>query len=159
MPSAPTGSWRRRRSPQRLPARRRSRFALPTWMAVLPNRTQPWQTLTASSVRSTVRSTRRWRRVAPTPRWGLLMTSRQFCLKGIMSVADARRAVDIGATAIMVSNHGGRQLDGSRAPFDHLAEIGHAVGDRIDVVCYGCITRVTHRLKALSAGAEAYSAG
>jgi L-lactate dehydrogenase (cytochrome) len=39
--------------------------------------------------------------------WG-----RQFCLKGIMSVADARRALDIGATAIIVSNHGGRQLDG-----------------------------------------------
>jgi L-lactate dehydrogenase (cytochrome) len=46
-----------------------------------------------------------------------------------MSVADARRAVDIGATAIMVSNHGGRQLDGSRAPFDQLAEIVDAVGD------------------------------
>ena len=42
----------------------------------------------------------------------------EFCLKGIMSVEDARRAVDIGATAIMVSNHGGRQLDGSRAPFE-----------------------------------------
>ena len=41
---------------------------------------------------------------------------KQFCLKGIMSIADAKRAVDIGATAIMVSNHGGRQLDGSREP-------------------------------------------
>ena len=44
-------------------------------------------------------------------KWG-----KQFCLKGIMSVADAKRAVDIGATGIMVSNHGGRQLDGSAAP-------------------------------------------
>jgi len=83
----------------------------------------------------------------------------QFCLKGIMSVEDARRAVDIGATAIMVSNHGGRQLDGSRAPFDQLAEIVDAVGDRIDVICDGGISRGTHVLKALSVGAKACSGG
>jgi L-lactate dehydrogenase (cytochrome) len=83
----------------------------------------------------------------------------QFCLKGIMSVADARRAVDIGATAIMVSNHGGRQLDGSRSPFDQLAEIVDAVGDRIDVICDGGIRRGTHVLKALSVGAKACSGG
>jgi L-lactate dehydrogenase (cytochrome) len=87
-------------------------------------------------------------------KWG-----KHFCLKGIMSVADARRAVDIGATAIMVSNHGGRQLDGSRSPFDQLAEIVDAVGDRIDVVCDGGITRGTHVLKALSVGAKACSGG
>jgi len=82
-----------------------------------------------------------------------------FCLKGIMSVADARRAVAIGASAIMVSNHGGRQLDGSRAPFDQLAEIVDAVGDRIEVICDGGITRGTHVLKALSVGARACSGG
>jgi len=82
-----------------------------------------------------------------------------FCLKGIMSVDDARRAVDIGATAIMVSNHGGRQLDGSRAPFDQLAEIVDAVGDRIEVICDGGIRRGTHILKALSVGAKACSGG
>lgn len=87
-------------------------------------------------------------------KWG-----KQFCLKGIMSVADAKRAVDIGATGIMVSNHGGRQLDGSRSPFDQLAEIVDAVGDRIDVVCDGGITRGTHVLKALSVGAKACSGG
>jgi L-lactate dehydrogenase (cytochrome) len=86
--------------------------------------------------------------------WG-----KQFCLKGIMSVEDARRAVDIGATAIMVSNHGGRQLDGSRAPFDQLAEIVDAVGDKIEVICDGGIKRGTHVLKALSAGATACSGG
>src|SRR4029077_15718903 len=84
---------------------------------------------------------------------------KQFCLKGIMSVADAKRALDIGATAIMVSNHGGRQLDGSRSPFDQLAEIIDAVGDRIDVVCDGGIRRGTHVLKALSLGAKACSGG
>ncbi len=43
-----------------------------------------------------------------------------FALKGVMSIEDAKKAIDIGCTAIMISNHGGRQLDGSRAPFDHL---------------------------------------
>ncbi|QDM40757.1 alpha-hydroxy acid oxidase [Altererythrobacter sp. TH136] len=83
----------------------------------------------------------------------------QFCLKGIMSAADARRAADIGASAIMVSNHGGRQLDGSRAPFDQLAEIVDAVGDRIEVICDGGIRRGSHVLKALSVGARACSGG
>jgi len=83
----------------------------------------------------------------------------EFCLKGIMSVKDAKRAVDIGATAIMVSNHGGRQLDGSRAPFDQLAEICDAVSDKIDVICDGGITRGSHVLKALSVGAKACSGG
>jgi len=87
-------------------------------------------------------------------KWG-----KQFCLKGIMSVADAKRAVDIGASGIMVSNHGGRQLDGSRSPFDQLAEIVDAVGDRIDVICDGGVTRGTHVLKALSLGAKACSGG
>lgn len=86
--------------------------------------------------------------------WG-----KAFVLKGIMSVEDAKRAVDIGASAIMVSNHGGRQLDGSRTPFDQLAEIVDAVGDKIDVICDGGITRGTHILKALSVGAKACSGG
>jgi L-lactate dehydrogenase (cytochrome) len=82
-----------------------------------------------------------------------------FCLKGVMAVEDARRAVDIGATAIMVSNHGGRQLDGGRAPFDAIAEIADAVGGEIEIICDGGITRGTHVLKALSAGATACSGG
>jgi len=76
-----------------------------------------------------------------------------------MSVSDAKKAVEIGADAIMVSNHGGRQLDGSRAPFDQLAEIMDAVGDDIDVICDGGIQRGTHVLKALSLGAKACSGG
>ena len=82
-----------------------------------------------------------------------------FCLKGVMSVSDAKKAVEIGADAIMVSNHGGRQLDGSRAPFDQLAEIIDAVGSDIDVICDGGIQRGTHVLKALSMGAKACSGG
>ena len=83
----------------------------------------------------------------------------QFCLKGIMSVADAKRAVEIGCTGIVLSNHGGRQLDGSRAAFDQLAEIVDAVGDRIDVIMDGGVQRGTHVLKALSLGAKAVGVG
>ncbi len=82
-----------------------------------------------------------------------------FALKGVMSVEDAKRAVDIGCTGIIVSNHGGRQLDGSRSPFDQLAEIVDAVGDKLDVICEGGIQRGTHVLKALSMGAKACSGG
>jgi L-lactate dehydrogenase (cytochrome) len=83
----------------------------------------------------------------------------QFCLKGIMSVDDAKRAVDIGCTGIILSNHGGRQLDGSRAAFDQLAEVVDAVGDRIDVMMDGGIRRGSHVLKALSLGAKAVGIG
>ena len=86
--------------------------------------------------------------------WG-----KQFAIKGIMSVDDAKKAVDVGATAIMLSNHGGRQLDGSRSPFDQLSEIVDAVGDKVDVICEGGIRRGTHVLKALSLGAKACSGG
>ncbi len=83
----------------------------------------------------------------------------KFCLKGIMSAEDARRAVDIGCTGIVVSNHGGRQLDGSRGSFDQLAEIVDAVGDKIDVLLDGGVHRGTHVLKALSLGAKAVGLG
>ena len=82
-----------------------------------------------------------------------------FVLKGVMSVADARRAVDMGADGIMISNHGGRQLDGSRAPFDQLEEIVQAVGGEIEIICDGGVRRGTHALKALCMGANAASGG
>ncbi len=83
----------------------------------------------------------------------------QFCLKGVMSVEDAKRAADIGCTGIVLSNHGGRQLDGSRSAFDQLAEVVAAVGDRLDVMMDGGIQRGTHVLKALSLGAKAVGIG
>jgi L-lactate dehydrogenase (cytochrome) len=82
-----------------------------------------------------------------------------FALKGIMSVEDAKKAVDIGASAIMLSNHGGRQLDGSRAPFDQLPAIVNAVGGKIEIIVDGGIRRGTHVLKALALGATACSFG
>jgi len=83
----------------------------------------------------------------------------EFCLKGVMSVDDARKAVDIGCTGIVISNHGGRQLDGSRSSFDHLEEIVNAVGDDIDVLFDSGVQRGTHVLKALSLGAKAVGVG
>ena len=82
-----------------------------------------------------------------------------FAIKGIMTGEDAKRAVDIGASAVMVSNHGGRQLDFSPAPFDVLKEIVDAVGDRLEVILDGGVRRGTHILKALALGARACSAG
>ncbi|WP_298558931.1 alpha-hydroxy acid oxidase [uncultured Aliiroseovarius sp.] len=83
----------------------------------------------------------------------------QFCLKGIMTVEDAKRAAEIGCTGIILSNHGGRQLDGSRTPFDQLDEIVQAVGDKLDVMMDSGIQRGTHVLKALSLGAKAVGIG
>jgi len=82
-----------------------------------------------------------------------------FALKGVMSVEDAKKAIDIGCTAIIISNHGGRQLDGSRTPFDQLAEIVDAVGDKIEVILDSGVRRGTHVLKALALGAKACSFG
>ena len=83
----------------------------------------------------------------------------QFCLKGVMSAADARRAAEIGCTGVVVSNHGGRQLDGSRSAFDQLAEVVDAAGDRLDILMDGGVQRGTHVLKALSLGAKAVGVG
>ena len=87
-------------------------------------------------------------------RWG-----GPFAIKGVMSVEDAKQAVDIGASAILLSNHGGRQLDGSRSPFDQLSAIVEAVGGKIEIILDGGVRRGTHVLKALSLGATACSFG
>ena len=82
-----------------------------------------------------------------------------FVLKGIQSPADAKRAVDVGATAVMLSNHGGRQLDASPAPVDCVAPIRDAVGDKLELIVDGGVRRGTHVIKALALGANACSVG
>jgi L-lactate dehydrogenase (cytochrome) len=82
-----------------------------------------------------------------------------LAVKGIMSTDDARRAADAGATAVVVSNHGGRQLDGAAASIEVLPEIVAAVGSRAEVVLDGGVRRGVHVLKALAAGAKACSIG
>jgi len=82
-----------------------------------------------------------------------------FAVKGILSPADARRAVAVGASAVMVSNHGGRQLDGALSAFEALGPIADAVGGDCEVILDGGVRRGTHVLKALARGATACSTG
>ncbi len=82
-----------------------------------------------------------------------------FAIKGVMSVDDAKRCVDVGASAVIVSNHGGRQLDGSRSPFDQLDAIVDVVGGQIEIILDSGVRRGTHVLKALAKGATACSGG
>ncbi len=79
---------------------------------------------------------------------------RKLILKGINDVEDARIAADIGADAIIVSNHGGRQLDGAAAPIDMLARIVDAVGDRIEVHMDSGIRTGQDVFKAIAVGAK-----
>lgn len=87
-------------------------------------------------------------------RWGGPMA-----VKGILSPDDARAAADHGATAVIVSNHGGRQLDGAAAAFEALPGIVRAVGDRVEVILDGGVRRGVHILKALAMGAKACTIG
>lgn len=82
-----------------------------------------------------------------------------FAVKGVMSPADAARAADAGATAVIVSNHGGRQLDGAAASIDLIAESVDAVAGRAEVILDGGVRRGTHVLKALALGAKACMMG
>ena len=82
-----------------------------------------------------------------------------FAIKGLLSADDARRAVDIGASAVIISNHGGRQLDGAPATIDCLPEIVAAVGGQAEVLLDGGIRRGSHVVKALAMGADACMIG
>jgi L-lactate dehydrogenase (cytochrome) len=83
----------------------------------------------------------------------------EFAIKGVSTVADARRCVDIGATGVWISNHGGRQLDTAPATIDVLEPIVQAVGDRVQVILDGGIRRGTDIVKALALGARAVGIG
>lgn len=80
-------------------------------------------------------------------------------IKGIQTVGDARKAVDAGATAVMLSNHGGRQLETAPAPVDCIAPIADALGDKLEIICDGGVRRGTHVIKALALGATVCSIG
>jgi len=102
--------------------------------------------------------------MTPPPSWDDLQWLRQewggpFMLKGVMRVDDARRAVDIGATAISVSNHGGNNLDGTPATIRALPPIAEAVGGDIEVVMDGGIRRGSDVVKAVALGARAAMIG
>jgi len=96
--------------------------------------------------------------------WRDLEWLREHCdlpilLKGILSAEDALLAVEHGAAGVIVSNHGGRQLDGVAASLDALPEVVEAVGERVEVLLDGGIRRGTDVLKAVALGAQAGLAG
>jgi len=100
----------------------------------------------------------------PPPTWDDLAWLREqwggpFMVKGVMHADDARRAVDIGATAISVSNHGGNNLDGTPASIRALPGISHAVGGQIEVLLDGGIRRGSDVVKALALGARTVMIG
>ena len=80
-------------------------------------------------------------------------------IKGVQTVEDCRKAADAGATAVMLSNHGGRQLESAPAPVDCIADIADALRDRLEIICDGGIRRGNHIVKALALGANACSIG
>lgn len=82
-----------------------------------------------------------------------------FCIKGLQTAEDARRALDIGASAIMISNHGGRQLEATSAPIDCVRPMREEVGDQLELIVDGGVRRGVHVLKALAMGADACSFG
>ncbi len=82
-----------------------------------------------------------------------------LAVKGVMTPEDAKRAVASGATGIMVSNHGGRQLDGAPAPIDQIGLVRDAIGDGPDLICDGGVRRGSDVVKALALGATACSIG
>jgi L-lactate dehydrogenase (cytochrome) len=94
-----------------------------------------------------------------TVKWIRKIWDRKLILKGIMHVDDARLAVDVGADAIIVSNHGGRQLDGAPSSISVLPEIAEAVGDRIEVFFDGGIRTGGDIVKAMGYGANACLSG
>ena len=77
----------------------------------------------------------------------------------MLTAEDAKRAKEIGATALMISNHGGRQMDGVQAAIACLAPIRDAVGSDMELILDGGIRRGTHMLKAMALGANAVSIG
>ena len=80
-------------------------------------------------------------------------------IKGVQTVEDCRKAADHGATAVMLSNHGGRQLESAPAPVDCIADVADALRDRLEIICDGGIRRGNHVVKALADGANACSIG
>ena len=144
-------------------------IAKPTWLwsfartGKLPDLTAPNMTKPGEAAPTFFGAYYEWMQTPP-PSWDDISWLRQqwdgpFMVKGVSRVDDARRVVDLGATALSVSNHGGNNLDGTPAPIRALPAIVDAVGDRIEVVMDGGVRRGSDVVKALALGARAVMIG
>jgi (S)-mandelate dehydrogenase len=120
-----------------LPKSQRSLFAASTWIRDHQPTSMSWDTV--AKIRE------RWKK--------------PFILKGILSLEDVRRSLDSGVDGVVLSSHGGRQLDWAIAPLDLLPIAREAVGDRIALYLSGGVRRGTDMLKALALGADAVWVG
>lgn len=116
---------------------------------------EPGQSGLAAYATSLIDPSLTWEALA----WLKSVTRMPIVVKGVLTAEDARLAVEHGADAIIVSNHGGRQLDGAPATIDVLAEVVDAVGGRCEVYLDSGIRRGTDALKALALGARAVLVG
>jgi L-lactate dehydrogenase (cytochrome) len=91
--------------------------------------------------------------------WFRSLWSGPLLLKGVLTVADAKQAVEHGVDGLVVSNHGGRQLDGTRASVEALPDIVDAVGSRVEVLLDGGVRRGADVVRALALGARAVMVG
>jgi L-lactate dehydrogenase (cytochrome)/glycolate oxidase len=144
-------------------------IAKPKWLwsfartGKLPDLTAPNMTKPGEAAPTFFGAYYEWMQTPP-PSWDDIAWLRQqwdgpFMVKGVSRVDDARRVVDLGATALSVSNHGGNNLDGTPAPIRALPAIVDAVGDRIEVVMDGGVRRGSDVVKALALGARAVMIG
>jgi (S)-mandelate dehydrogenase len=122
---------------QFVPKDRRSFFASAHWIRSQMDRALSWDTV--------ARIRDRW--------------PRKLIIKGLLSLDDIQRAVEIGADAVVISNHGGRQLDWAVAPLDLLPAARKAVGNRIAIMIDGGMRRGTDVIKAMMLGADAVLIG
>ncbi|HKN97041.1 MAG TPA: pre-mycofactocin synthase MftD, partial [Pseudonocardiaceae bacterium] len=160
--------------PERIDAtavRRYARQALthPRWLARflaagrIPDLTVPNLAVPGEPAPTFFGAYARWQRTSP-PTWDDVAWLREqwagpLLLKGIIRVDDAKRAVDVGVTAISVSNHGGNNLDGTPATIRCLPAVADAVGDNVEVLLDGGIRRGSDVVKALALGARAVLIG
>jgi isopentenyl diphosphate isomerase/L-lactate dehydrogenase-like FMN-dependent dehydrogenase len=129
------------------------RDGMPLSMVNVPTSQAGLTALTAASVVRLTPPT--WSDVA----WARELWGGPVVIKGVVTGDDARRAVDSGADAIVVSNHGGRQLDGISSTIAALPEVADAVGMQVELLLDGGVRRGTDVLKAVSLGARAVLVG
>ncbi|MER7986136.1 pre-mycofactocin synthase MftD [Streptomyces noursei] len=166
--------WGSPRIPERLDLKAMARFAPegithPRWLLAfartrrLPDLTTPNITAVGEQAPTFFGAYGEWLQTPP-PTWDDVRWMRKqwggpFLVKGIIRVDDAKRAVDVGAQAISVSNHGGNNLDGTPATIRALPAIADAVGGQIEVLLDGGVRRGSDVVKALALGARAVLIG